>query len=211
VVGNPRDIPVALQELASVVVVMSAGAILSGAVVSETVTNYVEDTVFPAASVTCQVTAVIPKEKVAGALFLGTKPPQLSVAEAVPIVTVQFGEIISGGTTRTGACWSTTVIFWVITVVLLALSVIVHVKIFSPSRKSKLGLSFSIELIAQLSVAVTVPVLKRIVVQLSVSVGTVRSGGKITLGEIVSLASTKTVFEIPTILPSVNVVEIVTE
>ena len=141
-VGKPRSTVVATQESLSVVVKMFAGAILRGAVVSETVIIWVADTVLPAASVTCHVTAVVPNEKSAGALFTGIKPPQLSLADALPISTAQLGEMISAGMISTGFSSSTTVIFWVNIVVLLALSVIVHVKILSPNKNSNPGLSF---------------------------------------------------------------------
>ena len=52
------------------------------------------------------------------------------------------------------------------------------------------GASFSIEAIAQLSVAVTVPVVKSVAEQLPVSVPMVISDGNITVGSIASLAGT---------------------
>ena len=78
--------------------------------VSETVTNCVAETVFPWLSVTCHTTAVIPGEKEAGALFAGVTTPQLSVAEATPIVILQFELTISAGIVNTGNSLSSTVI-----------------------------------------------------------------------------------------------------
>ena len=52
------------------------------------------------------------------------------------------------------------------------------------------GASFSVEAIVQLSVAVTVPVVKSVAEQLPVSVPMVISDGNITVGSIASLAGT---------------------
>ena len=72
------------------------------------------------------------------------------------------------------------------------------------------GASFSIEAIAQLSVAVTVPVVKSVAEQLPVSVPMVISDGIITVGRITSLGSTTTSFVNPYTEPSTKVDEIVT-
>ena len=102
----------------------------------------------PLASVTCHVTAVIPRGNTTGALFDGVKAKsQLSVAEATPIVTEQLPVIMSFGIVSIGGWLSITVIVCVTVVVLLAESVTIQVKIFSPSVNTKLGLSFSIEII----------------------------------------------------------------
>ena len=60
--GLPKTIPEAVHKFKSVLTVTSAGALLSGAIVSETVINWVAETVFPAASVTIHTTGVIPKQ-----------------------------------------------------------------------------------------------------------------------------------------------------
>ena len=86
----------------------------------------------------------------------------------------------------------------------------IQVKIFSPNVNTKLGLSFSIEIIAQLSVAVTVPVETRVAVQIPRSVSTVRSGGGIKSGLEGSLAVTSTVLETLKVRPLESVVETVT-
>ena len=209
-VGSPKSIPVATQELLDVEVIISAGATLIGAVVSETVTNWMAETIFPELSVTCHTTGVTPIEKSAGALLVRLKTPQLSVADATPIVTEQFPEKTSGGKVNTGSSLSTTVIFWDNLVVLLALSVTIHVNIFSPSTNNKFGLSFSIETMAQLSVAVTVPVVVNKVVQLPVSVFTIKSGGRVTVGVVVSLGTTVTLSVTLNTVPSESVAETVT-
>ena len=110
VVGSPRLIPVkaALHDPVSVETETVAGAIFIGANVSETVISCVAETVLPFTSVTCQITAVVPKENVYEALevipkeFTGKPTEQLSVAEAVPIEMVQSIEKISGGIFKIG-------------------------------------------------------------------------------------------------------------
>ena len=86
----------------------------------------------------------------------------------------------------------------------------VHINWFTPKENSSPGLLFSIEAIAQLSVAVTVPVVKSVVVQLPVSVPIVIFDGNITVGRITSLGSTTTFFVNPYTEPSIKVEEIVT-
>ena len=65
----------------------------------------------------------------------------------------------------------------------------VQVMVVTPKGKVS-GASFSIEAIVQLSVAVTVPVVKSVAEQLPVSVPMVISDGNITVGSITSLAGT---------------------
>ena len=65
----------------------------------------------------------------------------------------------------------------------------VQVMVVTPKGKVS-GASFSIEAIVQLSVAVTVPVVKSVAEQLPVSVPMVISDGNITVGSIASLAGT---------------------
>ena len=60
VVGVPSDTPVALQELASAFTLTAAGQVMVGFWVSVTVTTWVQVAVLPLASVTVQVTVVIP-------------------------------------------------------------------------------------------------------------------------------------------------------
>ena len=110
VIGTPRTTPEAVHKFKSVLTVTSAGALLSGAIVSETVTSWVAETVFPAASVTIHTTGVVPKPNVAGALFVGINPPQLSVADAAPKSTLQLLETMSAGIVKTGSSLSLTII-----------------------------------------------------------------------------------------------------
>ena len=63
---------------------------------------------------------------------------------------------------------------------------------------------------AQLSVAVTVPVVVNKVVQLPVSVFTIKSGGRVTVGVVVSLGTTVTLSVTLNTVPSESVAETVT-
>ena len=85
----------------------------------------------------------------------------------------------------------------------------VQVMVVTPKGKVS-GASFSMEAIAQLSVAVTVPVFKSVAEQLPVSVPMVISDGNITVGRITSLGLTTTSFVNPYTEPSTKVDEIVT-
>ena len=213
VVGLPKITPVASHEFISVVTTTSAGGVISGAIVSDTVTNWVSDTVFPEESVTDQITGVIPIGNVNGALFVGVTTPQLSVADATPIVNEQFAEIISSGIVKVGLSTSKTVIVCVTVVVLLELSVTVQVRTFIPLLKVNEGLSFSTKVIEQLSEVVGVPTsdCERTTSHDPGSVSTDMLIGDVTVGGTVSLGATETFCVNPTIFPSVKVVEIVTE
>ena len=63
---------------------------------------------------------------------------------------------------------------------------------------------------AQLSVAVTVPVVVNKVVQLPVSASTIKSGGRVTVGVVVSLGATVTLSVTLNTVPSESVAETVT-
>ena len=85
------------------------GGVFTGAMVSETVTICIAETVFPWLSVTRHTTVFLPGENEAGASFSGVPTPQLSVAEATPILTLQFELTISAGIVNTGNSLSSTV------------------------------------------------------------------------------------------------------
>ena len=213
VVGFPKTTPVASHEFISVVTTTSAGGEISGAIVSDTVTNWVAETVFPEESVTDQITGVNPIGNVNGALFVGETTPQLSVADATPIVIEQFAEIISAGIVKVGLSTSKTVIVCVTVVVLLALSVTVQVRMFIPLLKVNEGLSLSTIIIVQLSEVVGVPTsdCERTTSHDPGSVSTDILMGGVTVGGVISLGTTEIFCVNPTIFPSVKVVEIVTE
>ena len=79
---NPVTPHVALDET-----VIAVGATIVGTAVSSTVTNCVAVAVFPAASITVQVTVVAPIGNVVGALFVTVATVQLSVVTGVPNAT----------------------------------------------------------------------------------------------------------------------------
>jgi hypothetical protein len=82
--GVPRFTPVAVHAVL-VPVVIAAGAVIVGLILSKTVTVCVAVAVLPAASVTVQVTVVLPTGKAAGALFTTLATVQLSAVIGVPI------------------------------------------------------------------------------------------------------------------------------
>ena len=122
---------------------MSEGAIIPGEVVSETIIDWVFETVLPARSVTYQITVLLPNPIIPpfeAIVYDAVKVEQLSVAEATPITIEQVLEKISAGIVKTGSSLSTTLIVWLTTVILPAVSVTVHVKMLLPLENNKSGL-----------------------------------------------------------------------
>ena len=66
---------------------MVAGQVITGGMLSVTVTIWAQVAVFPLASVAVQVTVVVPFGKTAGALLLTVVPVQLSLIAGVPRFT----------------------------------------------------------------------------------------------------------------------------
>jgi hypothetical protein len=86
-VGVPKVTPVAVHpEFVKAVTV--AGAIIVGFVLSTTVTNCVVVEEFPEASVTVQVTVVLPSVNTEGALFVTEATEQLSAVVGTPKLTL---------------------------------------------------------------------------------------------------------------------------
>jgi hypothetical protein len=103
-------------QLAPAVAVIATGVLITGAVVSVTVTNCVLVTVFPAASVAVHVTTVFPIGKIppVGALLLNVTPVQLSAAVGAVNTTVAVHPapavaVIATGVVNVGAVTSITV------------------------------------------------------------------------------------------------------
>jgi hypothetical protein len=103
-------------QLAPAVAVIATGVLITGAVVSVTVTNCVFVTVFPAASVAVHVTTVFPIGKIppVGALLLNVTPVQLSAAVGAVNTTVAVHPtpavaVIATGVVNVGAVTSITV------------------------------------------------------------------------------------------------------
>ena len=83
VTGVPKVTPVAVQAV-FVFTVIAAGATIVGGTLSVTVITCVAVAEFPAASVTVQVTVVLPIGKEVGALFVTLATVQLSAVTGVP-------------------------------------------------------------------------------------------------------------------------------
>ena len=86
VVGVPRTTPVAVQA-EFVVAATFDGAVMVGFTLSVMVTVWVAVVLFPEPSVTVQVTVVLPKGKVVGALLVTEATEQLSAVIGVPRTT----------------------------------------------------------------------------------------------------------------------------
>jgi hypothetical protein len=114
VTGVPSAKPVTEHD-AVALVVMFAGAVIVGFVLSITVTVCVAVAVLPAASVTVQVTVVLPNGKANGALLTTLATVQLSAVTGVPNTTpvavqaVLVDTVIAAGATIVGFALSTTV------------------------------------------------------------------------------------------------------
>ena len=109
---------------------MSEAAIIPGEVVSETIIDWVFETVLPARSVTYQITVLLPNPIIPpfeAIVYDAVKVEQLSVAEATPITTEQVLEKISAGIVKTGSSLSITVTSWIVELIFPAVSETVHV------------------------------------------------------------------------------------
>ena len=140
---------------------MLAGATIVGFVLSFTVTTCVAVAVFPASSVTVQVTVVAPIGKVAGALFVTEATPQLSAVVGVPNVTPkalheEFAlTVTAAGAVMVGFCVSFTVTVKLAVLVFPAASVAVYVTVVVPNANTEPEACVVVKVTpAQLSVAV---------------------------------------------------------
>src|SRR5437879_1862395 len=80
-IGLPRFTPVAKHWFASVLVITSSGQAMVGFWLSRTITFWVQAAVLPLASVTVQMTVLLPMGNWLGALLVRAKPGQLSRSE----------------------------------------------------------------------------------------------------------------------------------
>ncbi len=195
-------------------VVISAGTVTTGSVVSRTVTVKVADPVLPAVSVAEQVTVVVPSGKVlpdAGVQTGVIEPSTVSVAVAVNVTTAPAelvaSAIILAGTVTTGSVVSRTVTVKVADPVLPAVSVAEQVTVVVPSGKvlPDAGVQTGVIEPSTVSVAVAVNVTTA-PAELVASV--VISAGTVTTGSVVS--RTVTVKVADPVLPAVSVAEQVT-
>ena len=145
------------------VTVISNGAVIVGTVLSFTVTVCVAVAMFPALSVTVQVTVVVPNGNTVGALLLTEATLQLSEVIGVPNVTLNATQELFALTTKlTGAtivgfCVSITVTVKLAVLVFPAASVAVYVTVVVPSENTSPELCVLVIVTpAQLSVIVGV-------------------------------------------------------
>src|SRR5438045_4610216 len=133
-VGLPKFTPVAKHWFASVLVVTSSGQAMVGFWLSRTITFWVQVAVLPLASVTVQMTVLVPMGNWLGALLVRAKPGQLSVTVGLPRFTPvakseerRVGVITSSGQAMVGFWLTRTITFWVQVAVLPLAAVTVRV------------------------------------------------------------------------------------
>src|SRR5437016_1872199 len=137
--GLPKFTPVAKHWFASVLVITSSGQAMVGFWLSRTITFWVQVEVLPLASVTVQMTVLLPMGNWLGALLVRAKPGQLSVTVGLPRFTPVakhwFASVLvitSSGQTMVGFWLSRTITFWVQAAVLPLASVTVQVTVLVP-------------------------------------------------------------------------------
>src|SRR5437016_11601234 len=86
--GLPKFTPVAKHWFASVLVVTSSGQTIVGFWLSRTITFWAQMAVLPLASVTVQVTVLVPMGNWLGSLLLTAKPGPLLVTVVLASVTL---------------------------------------------------------------------------------------------------------------------------
>jgi hypothetical protein len=137
VTGVPRATLNAEQALLALTF-NAAGAVMVGFTLSITVTSCVALVALPLASVTVQVTVVVPKLKVAGALLVTEATEQLSAVTGVPKTTpvaeqaVLVVVLIAAGAVIVGNTLSCTITVWFAVELFPAISVKVQVITFVP-------------------------------------------------------------------------------
>src|SRR5205823_6310954 len=138
-VGLPRFTPVAKHWFAPVLVVTTSGPTIVGFWLSRTITFWAQMAVLPLASVTVQMTVLVPMGNWLGALLVTAKPGQLSVTVGLPRFTPVakhwFASVLvvtSAGQAMVGFWLSRTITFWVQVALLPPASVTVQVTVLVP-------------------------------------------------------------------------------
>lgn len=159
--GIPSEIPEAVQpEL--VPLIIAAGQMIIGLILSTTFTNCEQEDEFPASSVTVQTTIVFPKGKTPGALFVTEATWQLSPVIGVPkVIPVAMHPTLvvvktSGGQLIEGLMLSTIVMVWLHVEIFPAPSVTIQVTVVLPRGNDK-GALFVTDATLQLSFEVGAP------------------------------------------------------
>ena len=117
-----------------------AGATIVGKIESMTLTIWVAVAVFPLASVTVQVTVVVPAKNSNGALFVTLATLQLSAVIGVPKTTpaapqdADEATVIAAGAIIVGFIASTTVINWLTEVEFPLESITVQTTVVVPNK-----------------------------------------------------------------------------
>jgi hypothetical protein len=191
-VGEPIATFVASQLFASVFTCTVAGQVIEGTCASTTVTFCVQEAVLPFTSVLVIVKIVTPIGKLVGALLIVLNTPQLSVTVGFPkftfVATQLLGSVFntrSAGQVITGAFASVTITCCVHVAVLPLMSVAVIVNVVVPIGKF-VGALFMIEAMAQLSVAVALPIFTFAALQLLLAATVLMVAGQTMVGLIVS-------------------------
>src|SRR5947208_2860277 len=142
-VGLPKFTPVAKHWFASVLMVRSSGQTMVGFWLSRTITVWLQVAVLPLASVTVQMTVLVPMGNWLGASLVRAKPGQLSVTVGLPRFTPVakhwFASVLvvtSSGQAMVGFWLSRTITFWVQVAALPPASVTVQVTVLVPMGKS---------------------------------------------------------------------------
>ena len=191
VVAVPNTTPVAVQAV-FVVAVTFAGAVIVGKTLSTTDTVCVAVLIFPAPSVTVQVTVVEPAGKVVGALFVTEATEQLSavmgVPKTTPVAEVQPVAITLAGAVMVGKTLSVTVTVCVAVFIFPAPSVTVQVTVVTPKGKA-VGALFVVEATEQLSAVMGVPNATPVAVQ-AVLIVAVTLAGAVIVGKTLSVTVT---------------------
>jgi hypothetical protein len=189
VTGVPRATPVAVQPVL-VVAETFAGQVITGRMLSETVTVWLQVALFPLLSVTVQVTVVAPIGKAAGALLVTEATPQLSEVTGVPRTTpvavqpVLVVAVTLAGQVIVGRILSETVTVWLQVALFPLLSVTVQVTVVAPIGKAG-GALLVTEATPQLSEVTGVPRATPVAVQ-PVLVVAVTLAGHVITGRILS-------------------------
>src|SRR5919108_709521 len=162
-VGVPRFTPVAKHWSASVLTVPSSGQVMAGFWLSRTITSCMQVAVLPPASVTVQVTVLVPTGNWLGALLVRARPGQLSLMVGIPRFTpvakhwtAAVLTVTSSGQAMVGFWLSRTITFWVQVAVLPLASVTVQVTVLVPIGNWLGALLLMVEP-GQLSVMVGLP------------------------------------------------------
>src|SRR5438477_13146078 len=138
-IGLPKLTPVAKHWFAPVLVVTSSGQTIVGFCLSRTITFWAQMAVLPLASVTVQVTVLVPMGNWLGALLVTLFPYttlfRAGLPRFTPVAKHWFASVLvvtSAGQAMVGFWLSRTITFWVQVALLPLASVTVQVTVLVP-------------------------------------------------------------------------------